>query len=467
MPPLRGLLFPLAAATALWACSSGIELKPLDGPAPNQGEDPSSDEASATETASAAPAGQAANSGEQLPTPRFVDPGGSGGSSANDSPTSSNPGPAPMLAAMGGGNSMGSTDPMGDSAAGAGGSSGAPACTDGDGDGQCDDVDACPNDKDDGSDRDGNGVPDACDRCGIGFALSLSPLFYFPLDETVASSEALNLGSVRQTGTYVGPIEHGWAGVAHPQGRAPRLLGEVDGAFSRVELLNVPSFPSTALTAMFWVRTSQTGDFVVISYAIQGSSNEFAVIVERDRLIVTLQSSTFQAIDIDRNRITDGAWHFVALTWDSTRAQYYFDGEAVGAPLITEAGYEIAESVSVPVTGPLSLSPGGVLVLGQDQDSLDGDFSFEQALVGGLDEVAIYDRVLSPDQIRTIFTATTCGERCDGLDNDGDGKVDEGFLGSSPACPAASCGEIAATSGFGPGNYFSRDTPTVPLTCYF
>jgi hypothetical protein len=241
----------------------------------------------------------------------------------------------------------------------------------------------------------------------------------------------------------------------------------VEGAFSRVELLNVPAFPSTALTAMFWVRTSQTGDFVVISYAIQGSSNEFAVIVERDRLIVTLQSSTFQAIDIDRNRITDGTWHFVALTWDRTRAQYYFDGEAVGAPLITEAGYEIAESVSVPVTGPLSLSPGGVLVLGQDQDSLDGDFSFEQALVGGLDEVAIYDRVLSPEQIRTIFTATTCGERCDGIDNDGDGKVDEGLLGSSAACPASSCGEIAATSGFGPGDYFSRDTPSVPLTCYF
>jgi hypothetical protein len=465
MPPLRGLLFPFAAATALWACSSSIELKPLDEPATSEGETAPPDETSSTETASAVPAGQAGdqNSSEQLPNPTFVNPGGSGGS--NGGVANGSAGTAPMMAAMGG-DPMGS-DPMGNSAAGTGGSNGTPACPDTDGDGKCDAVDACPNDRDDGSDRDGNGVPDACDRCGIGFALGLSPLFYFALDETVASSEALNLGSVRENGTYVGPIEHGWAGVAHPQGRAPRFLGELDGAFSRVELLNVPAFPSTALTAMFWVRTSQTGDFVVISYAIQGSSNEFAVIVERDRLIVTLQSSTFQAIDIDRNRITDGTWHFVALTWDSKQAQYYFDGEAVGAPLITQAGYEIAESVSVPVTGPLSLSPGGVLVLGQDQDSLDGDFSFEQALVGGLDEVAIYDRVLSSDQIRTIYTATTCGERCDGIDNDGDGKVDEGFLGSSPACPASSCGEIAATSGFGPGDYFSRDTPTVPLTCYF
>ena len=38
-----------------------------------------------------------------------------------------------------------------------------------------------------------------------------------------------------------------------------------------------------------------------------------------------------------------------------------------------------------------------------------------------------YDRA---HEIRAIFTGTTCGERCDGVDNDRDGKTDEGFLGS-------------------------------------
>ncbi|HEU4581138.1 MAG TPA: LamG-like jellyroll fold domain-containing protein [Polyangiaceae bacterium] len=438
MPARRGLLFPFAVATALWACSSSIELKPLDESTDSESAPASTDEGGSGEPSGATPAAAAAQTtGETLPSPMLVNPGAAGSGAAGTSPTSSAPGAAPIPDRAGG-------DTGGETAGGG-------------------DMASCTGDRD----ADGDGKPDACDPCGIGVALGLSPLFYFPLDETVATTGAANLGSVRQAGACVGPIERGWAGVADPQGRAPRFLGEADGAFSRVEVLNVAAFPSTALTAMFWVRTSQSGDYVVISYAIQGSANEFAVIIERDRLIVTLQSSTFQALDIDRNRITDGTWHFVALTWDSTRAQFYFDGDAVGAPLITEAGYEIAESVSVPVTGPLALSPGGALVLGQDQDSLDGDFSFEQALIGGLDEVAIYDRVLSPDQIRGIFTATTCGERCDGVDNDGDGKIDEGFLGSSPACPAASCGAIAATSGFGPGDYFSSVTPAVPLTCYF
>jgi len=81
--------------------------------------------------------------------------------------------------------------------------------------------------------------------------------------------------------------------------------------------------------------------------------------------------------------------------------------------------------------------------------------------------VAIFDRALSPQQIRSIYTGTTCGERCDGLDNDGDGKLDEGFLGSSPECAAPSCDAIAESSAFGSGDYFSSSNPAVPLSCNF
>jgi Concanavalin A-like lectin/glucanases superfamily len=463
MTPLRRVTFsslrwPCLAAAALWACSSNIELKPLDEDMSREGLDPLHEGAAVSEpaTSRADPAGQGGDptAGGEVTQPMLVSPAGAGGSS----PGLGSGSDGPMVSA-GGADTMGA-DAMA-------GGSGAPACPDADADGRCDALDACPNDKDDGTDRDGDGIPDACDRCGIGVALGFAPLFYFPLDETGASATAFNLGSVRQDGSYVGPIERGLAGVSDPAGRAARFAGQANGEFSRVVVPDVAAFPSTALTAMFWVRTSQSGDYVVISYAIAGSANEFAVIVERDRLIVTLQSSTFQDLNLDRNLITDGAWHFVALSWDKTQAQFYFDGQAVGSPLITEAGYEIAESVSVPVSGPLLLSAGGVLVLGQDQDSLNADFSAEQALIGGLDEVAIYDRVLSPEQIRTIFTATTCGERCDGIDNDGDGKVDEGFLGSAPACAAPSCDAIAASSAFGSGDYFSSVTPTVPLTCSF
>ena len=462
---VSGLPAVLLAAATLGSCSSGIDLQPLDtmseesprGSAPD--DDTAISEPAADGTPPAGQGGTPPSGGEQLPSPTLIAPGGSGSGGAGSGRSGNG-----ASGSGASGSAGGSVSPEGGAM---GGASGAPACPDADADGRCDAVDLCPNVPDDGTDRDADGIPDVCDPCGIGVALGLSPVFYFPLDETSASAAAFNLGSVRQNGVYVGAVERGLAGVSDPAGRAARFTGESNGEFSRVVLTDVPAFPSTALTAMFWVRTKQSGDYVVISYAIEGSANEFAIIVERDRLIVTLESSTFQDLNLDRNLITDGTWHFVALTWNQTRAQFYFDGQAVGSPLITEPGFEIAESVSVPISRPLSLSPGGVLVLGQDQDSVDGDYSVEQALIGGLDEVAIYDRVLSPEQIRDIFTATTCGERCDGLDNDGDGKVDEGFLGSAAACAAPSCDAIAVSSAFGSGDYFSSVTLDAPLTCSF
>ena len=471
--PRSSSLVVLAAA-GIWACSSGIDLQPVE--TEGQGDD-SQDVAVQPELPALETGGMGGSAGRSETTQpsMLAQPAGNGSAGAGSVDPSIN---------AGGAAGAGRNDGMG-------GSPVLPACADADGDGQCDSVDLCPNVADDGTDRDGDGIPDACDKCpavlaqddsqdvdadgtpdacdacGIGVPLALQPLFYFPLDERGASATAVNLGSVRQTGSYVGPVERGLAGISDPAGHAARFVGAQNGAFSRVVLPNVQAFPSTALTATFWIRTRQPGDYSVISYAVTGSSNEFGVIVENDRLRLTLQTSTFEASDVSRAAITDGAWHFVALTWEETLAQFYFDGEAVGSPVPTEAGFEVLERVSVPVAGPLELSPGGTLVLGQDQDSLDGGYSAAQALVGGLDEVAIYDRALSPEQIRSIYTGTTCGERCDGVDNDGDGKLDEGFLGSSPACAAPSCDAIAESSAFGSGDYFSSSNPAVPLSCNF
>jgi hypothetical protein len=344
------------------------------------------------------------------------------------------------------------------------------ATTDRDQDGRPDACDACPEiaNQDDALDVDQDRIPDACDTCGISVALALSPMFYFALDEGALAGEAANLGSVNQNGTYTGPITRALAGVADPAGRAVRMAGSQNGQFSRVTLLNALEFPSTALTAMFWVRTTQTTDYSIFSYALTNSQNEFGVIVEGDSIRITLQNSTFESGNIFATDLADGTWHFVAITWEQTVANIYFDGVLAGAPVQTSAGFEVMTPGSNPVTGPLVLSPGGVLVLGQDQDGLNTGFSATQALTGGLDEVAIYNRALSNAELQTIFRATTCNESCDGNDNDNDGRVDEGFLGSSPNCAAASCQAIAdAGQAFGTGTYFLTTNPGVAATCAF
>jgi hypothetical protein len=412
--------------------------------------------------------------------------GGSGGSAGGSGGTGE---PNPPSSLQQGG--TGGTGSQGTTAGGSGGTM--MGCADADSDGVCDVDDACPavanaatTDRDqdgipdacdrcpeiarqdDASDIDQDGIPDACDPCGISVALALEPMFYFPLDEAAFIGDAANLGSVAQNGTYAGPVTRSLPGVADPDGRAVRMAGQQNGQFSRVTLLNALEFPSTALTAMFWVRTTQTTDYSIFSYAFESSQNEFGVIVEGPSIRITLQNSTFESGDIRATDLADGTWHHVAITWEQTVANIYFDGVLAGAPIQTSAGFEVTTPGSNPVTGPLSLSPGGVLILGQDQDGLNTGFMATQALVGGLDEVAIYDRALSNAEIQRIYGATTCNERCDGVDNDGDRRVDEGFLGSAPSCAAPSCQAIQdAGEAFGTGSYYLTSNPGVPSTCAF
>jgi pentaxin family protein len=445
---------------AMGACSSGIELV---SPAPDGGivarpSLPANGGSGGDEPGDAGePGGSGGGGGSgDRPPPDMIQPGAGGTSSGDD--ITEDAGPVPC-ADRDGDALCDTEDPCPDSSD--------TSTADADQDGTPDACDRCA-DQDDSRDVDRDGIPDACDPCGIHVALGLSPMFYFPLDEEGTASTAQNLGRVLQNASYIGPVTRGLAGVSDPAGRAVRMAGQQGGQFSRVSLLNALEFPSTALTTLFWVRTTQTNDISIISYAVQDSPNEFGIIVEGANVRVTIANSQFATTDVNGLALADGTWHFVAFTWQETSGQFYFDGVPVGSPLCTEAGCELDAVASVPVTGTLSIRPGGVLILGQDQDSLNGTFSATQALTGGLDEVAFYDRVLSEAEIQTIFQTTTCGERCDGSDNDGDGRIDEAFFGSAPDCAAPSCQAIQqAGAQFGTGTYFVTSAPGVPTTCAF
>jgi hypothetical protein len=344
-------------------------------------------------------------------------------------------------------------------------------CADDDGDGQCNAEDRCPGvaDQDDSADVDGDLLPDACDACaGPRVAiLAKSPMFYFPFDEAPGALQAQNLGSVALNADYVGPVALGIGGVSDLRTTALRIDG-TSQAFPRASVLNVPVFPTTALSAMFWVRTSKTNQSVIISYALADSFNEFNVFIDGDLMQVALEDLVFEQDLSARTRIANGTWHFIAVTWADASAQFYFDGEPVGAPMVTSLANA---STRYPTPDPgeaIDLSPGGTMTLGQDQDTLNAGFATNQALNGGLDELAIFDRALSTAEIAEIFAATTCGERCDGLDNDSDGTIDESFQGSAPACAAPSCTSIAASnSAFGTGSYFLQADPNALVPCAF
>jgi len=51
------------------------------------------------------------------------------------------------------------------------------------------------------------------------------------------------------------------------------------------------------------------------------------------------------------------------------------------------------------ITQGIQITPGGALVIGQEQDSVEGGFSIGQAFLGTIDEIKIYDRALNALEI--------------------------------------------------------------------
>ncbi|KAK3520366.1 hypothetical protein QTP70_024045 [Hemibagrus guttatus] len=85
--------------------------------------------------------------------------------------------------------------------------------------------------------------------------------------------------------------------------------------------------------------------------------------------------------------VGDGRWHHICITW-TTRDGFweaYQDGERLGT------GENLAPWHPI--------KPGGVIILGQEQDIVGGRFDATQAFVGELSHFNMWDRVLRPTDI--------------------------------------------------------------------
>lgn len=167
----------------------------------------------------------------------------------------------------------------------------------------------------------------------------------------------------------------------------------------------VGTWPTTNLSIEFWGRldtglsTSQPN--YGVSYAQQTTQfNELVAHVESSggnwRQTLTVNGVT--TLDAD-NYPNDNAWHHLAFTWRSSdgAVAMYLDGALAHSASGVKTGY--------------SLPGGGVLVLGQDQDSAGGSFDATQAWKGELDDVRVYSRVITAQEVAEhkagVFTNDT------------------------------------------------------------
>lgn len=137
---------------------------------------------------------------------------------------------------------------------------------------------------------------------------------------------------------------------------------------------NLGSYFARNVTLSVWVRTKQTGPAKLPAYspALVSSTFLLGVLDEQGRIGMLLGA----AKSFSTNSISDDKWHHVALTYESNprRIQVYADGVPAefGAPDVDPPGDDVFD---------LLLS------------------SMRATLVGRFDDLRLYDRALSPDEV--------------------------------------------------------------------
>ncbi|KAL2101177.1 hypothetical protein ACEWY4_002938 [Coilia grayii] len=140
-----------------------------------------------------------------------------------------------------------------------------------------------------------------------------------------------------------------------------------------------------AFTVCMWLKSNaRPGIGTPFSYGVPGQANEIVLIEWGNNPIELLVNDKVAQLPLS---ISDGRWHHICITW-TTRDGFweaYQDGERLGT------GDNLAPWHPI--------KPGGVIILGQEQDIVGGRFDATQAFVGELSHFNMWDRVLRPIDI--------------------------------------------------------------------
>ncbi|MBN3314272.1 NPTX1 protein, partial [Atractosteus spatula] len=152
-----------------------------------------------------------------------------------------------------------------------------------------------------------------------------------------------------------------------------------------------------AFAVCMWIKSSASpGVGTPFSYAVSGQSNELVLIEWGNNPMEILINDKWQQPPTEALTGKCLKWHHICVTW-TTRDGVW---EAFQDGVLRGNGENLAPYHPI--------KPQGVLVLGQEQDTLGGGFDATQAFVGELANFNIWDRKLSAGE---IYNLATCSSR--------------------------------------------------------
>uniref|UniRef100_A0A803SVE2 Pentraxin (PTX) domain-containing protein n=1 Tax=Anolis carolinensis TaxID=28377 RepID=A0A803SVE2_ANOCA len=148
-----------------------------------------------------------------------------------------------------------------------------------------------------------------------------------------------------------------------------------------------------AFSICLWVKSSSApGMGTPFSYSVPGQANEVVLIEWGNNPMELLINDKAATLPLT---INDAKWHHICVTW-STRDgiwESYQDGVRRGS------GENLAPWHPI--------KPGGVFVLGQEQDTLGGRFDATQAFIGEISDFNVWGHILTPSEVYKMATCTS------------------------------------------------------------
>ncbi|KAG5833040.1 hypothetical protein ANANG_G00297650 [Anguilla anguilla] len=147
-----------------------------------------------------------------------------------------------------------------------------------------------------------------------------------------------------------------------------------------------------AFTVAMWLKSNASpGVGTAFSYAVPGQANELVLIEWGNNPMEILINDKVAKLPF---LINDGKWHHICVTW-TTRDGVW---EAFQDGVLRGNGENLAPYHPI--------KPQGVLVLGQEQDTL-GGFDATQAFVGEMANFNIWDKKLSAGEVYSLATCSS------------------------------------------------------------
>ncbi|HIO92709.1 MAG TPA: hypothetical protein EYG68_07675 [Leucothrix mucor] len=149
-------------------------------------------------------------------------------------------------------------------------------------------------------------------------------------------------------------------------------------------------------TISVWHKGSSINGRSLLSGARVGQHNELLMWLSNgDRFNGYINGNATAAINFPS--ITDDQWHHLVWRRSGAESCFFTDGIQRGCNVIQEKVLEIDS-----------------LVLGQEQDSIGGDFDLAQDWEGLVDELLVFTNALSNADIQSIYTNQNAGNAWDG-----------------------------------------------------